>query len=223
MFCSKCGKEVPDGVENCPVCGNAVQNWEEAPNVQQVPRKRVLPTVLIVILVAIALVVVIGLLRAMKTAQERASAISCTSNIKQIGLALAQYAIDYENFLPPWDNARGLEILRSTGVLTDYAVYVCPSSGTKPGSGDEPLNDSNCDYLYLGGLAIELNGAEDCPVAFEKRVHIGNRVNVLYLDGHVSSIQLPDTVQTIADLLKYLADQATNPNVKTFLLLKSGR
>ena len=35
MFCNKCGKEVADGVQFCPACGNAMQNQQSAPNAQQ--------------------------------------------------------------------------------------------------------------------------------------------------------------------------------------------
>ncbi len=36
MFCTKCGKAVPDGAVHCPNCGEAVQ-VTQAPNPQQVP------------------------------------------------------------------------------------------------------------------------------------------------------------------------------------------
>ena len=141
--------------------------------------------------------------------------------MKQIGLGLVQYADDFDSRFPVQDNARGLEALRSTGVLTDHAVYVCPSSTTTAGSGEEPLTDANCDYIYLGGLMPYFDGGSDCPVAFEKPgSHPENKVNVLYGSGAVNTITLPDSVQTVTDLLQYLEDQATNPKVKAFLQKK---
>ena len=157
---------------------------------------------------------------AVNQARERARIISCESNLKQIGLGLMQYSIDFESRFPVQDNARGMEALRSTGVLTDHAVYVCPSTETTAGSGNEPLTDANCDYIYLGGL-FNTDWTIDCPIVIERPGnHVDNSVNVLYAAGNVNTITLPDSVQTVTDLLQYLEDQATNPKVKAFLQKK---
>ena len=157
---------------------------------------------------------------AVNQARERARIISCESNLKQIGLGLMQYSIDFESRFPVQDNARGLEALRSTGVLTDHAWYVCPSSTTTAGSGEEPLTDANCDYIYLGGL-FDTDWTQDCPIVIERPgSHVDNSVNILYAGGYVNTITLPDSVQTVTDLLQYLEEQATNPKVKAFLQKK---
>ena len=175
--------------------------------------------VLAVVWVLAMLGIAIGV--AISQAGGRAHTISCVSNLKQIGLGLAQYAGDFDSRYPVQDNAAGLELLRGTGILTDHAVYVCPSTETTAGSGNEPLTDANCDYIYLGGLMPYFDGGSDCPVAFEKPgSHPENKVNVLYGSGAVNTITLPDSVQTVTDLLQYLEDQATNPKVKAFLQKK---
>ncbi len=177
--------------------------------------------VILVIVWLILAILALGLLPALNSAREEARISVCASTLKQIGMGLAQYAVDYDNRFPPQDNAAGLELLRGTGILTDHACYVCPSSTTTAGSGEEPLTDANCDYIYLGGLMPYFDGGSDCPVAFERPgSHSENKVNVLYGSGAVNTITLPDSVQTVTDLLQYLEEQATNPKVKAFLQKK---
>ena len=53
--------------------------------------------------------------------------ISCTSNLKQIGLSLKQYAMDYDDWFPDKSGPVGFEKLRSKEYLTDCRVYSCPS------------------------------------------------------------------------------------------------
>lgn len=176
--------------------------------------------VILVIVWLILAILALGLLPALNSAREEARISVCASNLKQIGLGLMQYSFDFESRFPVQDNARGMEALRSTGVLTDHAVYVCPSTETTAGSENEPLTDANCDYIYLGGL-FNTDWTIDCPIVIERPGnHVGNSVNVLYAAGNVNTITLPDSVQTVTELLEYLADEATDPKVEKFLKTK---
>ncbi|MDR0932310.1 MAG: DUF1559 domain-containing protein [Victivallales bacterium] len=94
------------------------------------------------------------LLPALNQARERARRISCTSNMKQIGLSLAQYSGDYDSRLPEKQYAEGLEELRVTGLLTDYTIYLCPSTTTSAQTGNGALDSTNTDYAFCGGMMM---------------------------------------------------------------------
>ncbi|MFA7230021.1 MAG: DUF1559 domain-containing protein [Victivallaceae bacterium] len=121
--------------------------------------------------------------------REKARRISCASTLKYIGLALQQYAMDYNGFYPPENGAAGLETLRKNDYLTDYVVYLCPSSATEIDCGGvHSLTEDNVDYVYVGGL--KSTSDPNLPLAYDKvKNHDGYYGNVLYANGTVKGIE----------------------------------
>lgn len=138
--------------------------------------------IIIIILVLIIGAIAPAFLSSPTCSRSKALRICCTSNLKQIGLSLKQYSMDYADFFPPENNAAGLEKLRSLDYLTDYGVYLCPQTRKSRGTSG-PITDKICDYIYLGGSKEGEN--PDIPLAFDKPGNHTNYINVLFLDGHV--------------------------------------
>ncbi|MFA6292124.1 MAG: DUF1559 domain-containing protein [Victivallales bacterium] len=114
--------------------------------------------------------------------RSKAREVSCMSNLRQIGLALKMYSLDYNGFYPPISGAAGLEMLRSGGYLENTRLYICPNSERSPAREGECLSESTVDYIYIGGYS--LSDTKKTAIVYDKDLNHKKYGNILYSDGH---------------------------------------
>ena len=119
---------------------------------------------LIELLVVIAIIAILAaiLFPVFAKAREKARQSSCTSNMKQQGLAAMQYAQDYDETLPQQGLAPSL-----WGVISPYMksdqVLACPSDATAASSGIGATTRQS--YAFSRGV-VGTNGTRNPPEAF---------------------------------------------------------
>lgn len=118
-------------------------------------------------------------------AREPAKRISCASNIKQIYIALKQYAADYSGNFPPESGAAGLEYLRKYDYISLHVMYICPSTKTVQGTNNQPLTEQTVDYVYVGGLNEKSD--PNTPILYDKTGNHQDFSNTIAVDGTVNN------------------------------------
>ncbi len=112
------------------------------------------------------------LMPAVSTARQRAHAVSCASNLRQVGIACIMYAYDHNERLP-----QSLAAVKE--YVGDDSVFTCPVTGH--------------DYLYFGGgySLRDIESPSRFVLAGDAAPHPDGSLSVLFVDGRVQGVNAP--------------------------------
>jgi prepilin-type N-terminal cleavage/methylation domain-containing protein/prepilin-type processing-associated H-X9-DG protein len=161
---------------------------------------------LIELLVVIAIIAIIAaiLFPVFAKAREKARQTSCTSNEKQIGLALMQYVQDYDETLPNRQNVSGTNWKSYiTPYIKSSGVWICPSNPARGGSDADgvPLSPgyaaNTADTTSPDQPFVDINAAS--PIALARLQQPASTIGVVEFEGSYSDYRVTSTFWNVWD------------------------
>jgi prepilin-type processing-associated H-X9-DG protein len=136
------------------------------------------------------------LLPSLNRAREQANRVKSASNLRQIGLAAMMYANDHQGQFPP-----DLATMVKKEDLTP-SVFINPRTDTTPppaGNADANAEwvEEHSDYVWLGKGKNANKVTPQTWLAHEKLEGNNDGINVLFGDGHVEFMTIPEAQQGI--------------------------
>jgi len=148
---------------------------------------------LIELLVVIAIIAILAaiLFPVFAKAREKARTSSCSSNLKQIGVATLQYIQDYDERLPlGWYNSNGVSCTPRTttqAYIKSMQAFDCPSSGQRPSYGYHTnlcngralasLVDTTLTIVWCDAAAVDQSTMNLLPEEWKEESSGGNSVD----------------------------------------------
>jgi len=150
---------------------------------------------LVLVTVGVGLAVMVPNMNRMRVAAKRNT---CMANLKKIGSAVDLYAYGNYGMFP-----EGFGRLMTAQQLPADTL-ICPDGNETPAANaDDLARGRHSSYFYAGKGLNKRSGAgagAAAVVAYEPLSHHGDGIHVLFSDGHVSFVPLPQAKQVIADL-----------------------
>jgi len=113
-------------------------------------RKRYFNLIELLVVINVIAIIAALLLPAISKSRESAKRVNCMSNMKQIGISLRSYSIDWEEFFP-----NNLNSLAKESYLNDPKIFTCPST--------RPAASINADKEILNGSFHYIGDHPDIP------------------------------------------------------------
>jgi len=141
-------------------------------NVKGQVRHRVFTLIELLVVVAIIAVLIAVLLPALSAARQMAQRTSCLSNLRQLGISIHQYTMDYNEYYMPasamsWSDGSRYSydwFLTSGNYVQGDTIWLCPTGLSTVNVADGQAIDGNRDYL-INSYIVSRTGNSTPPTA----------------------------------------------------------